>query len=115
MAATPSAGLHTLADLVAAAKKRPGQLSYASFGSGTSAHLSGEMLKTALGIDLIHVPSKGQAPALNDLLGGQVTVMFGNWPESRGHVRAGKLAALGMATAQRAKAAPDLPTLTEQA
>lgn len=114
LAAAPGAGLRTLADLVAAAKKRPGQLSYASFGNGTSAHLSGEMLKAALGLDLIHVPYKGQAPALNDLLGGQVTVMFGNWPEFRGHVRAGKLAALGMATLQRSKAAPDLPTLAEQ-
>ena len=114
LAAHPATGIRTVADLVAAAKKAPGQLSYASFGNGTSAHLSGEMLKAALGIDLIHVPYKGQAPALNDLLGGQVTLMFGNWPELRAHVRAGKLLALGMATAQRSTYAPDLPTLAEQ-
>ena len=114
LAVHPSSGLRTLADLVAAAKKAPGRLSYASFGNGTSAHLSGEMLKAAAGIDLIHVPYKGQAPALNDLLGGQVTVMFGNWPEFRGHVKGGKLVALGMATAQRSTHAPDVPTLAEQ-
>ena len=114
LAAHPGSGLRTLADLVAAAKKAPGRLSYASFGNGTSAHLSGEMLKSAAGIDLIHVPYKGQAPALNDLLGGQVTVMFGNWPEFRGHVKGGKLVALGMATAQRSTHAPDVPTLAEQ-
>ena len=114
LAAHPGSGLRTLADLVAAAKKAPGRLSYASFGNGTSAHLSGEMLKAAAGIDLIHVPYKGQAPALNDLLGGQVTVMFGNWPEFRGHVKAGRLVALGMATAQRSTHAPEVPTLAEQ-
>jgi tripartite-type tricarboxylate transporter receptor subunit TctC len=73
LAVHASSGMKTLADLVAAAKKSPGTLSYASFGNGTSAHLSGEMLKAAAGIDLIHVPYKGQAPALADLLGGQVT------------------------------------------
>ncbi|OYU99862.1 MAG: LacI family transcriptional regulator [Burkholderiales bacterium PBB5] len=113
--ATPAGtGWRTLADLVAAARRQPGQLGYASFGNGTSAHLSGEMLKAALGIDLIHVPYKGQAPALNDLLGGQVALMFGNWPEFRGHVASGKLVALGMATAQRSPLAPALPTLAEQ-
>lgn len=114
LAVNASIGFKTLADLVAAAKQSPGKLSYASFGNGTSAHLSGEMLKAAAGIDLIHVPYKGQAPALADLLGGNVSVMFGNWPEFRGHVKSGKLAALGMATAQRSIYAPDLPTLAEQ-
>lgn len=114
LATHPGSGFSNLADLVAAAKKAPGKLSYASFGNGTSAHLSGEMLKAATGIDLIHVPYKGQAPALADLLGGQVTVMFGNWPEFRGHVKSGKLVALGMATAQRSTYAPSVPTLAEQ-
>lgn len=114
LAAHPASGWRSLADLVAAAKKSPGKLSYASFGNGTSAHLSGAMLEAALGVDLIHVPYKGQAPALNDLLGGQVSVMFGNWPEFRSHVRAGKLVALGMATAKRSTYAPDIPTLAEQ-
>ena len=114
LAAHPGSGWRNLADLLAAARKAPGRYSYASFGNGTSAHLSGEMLKAAAGIDLIHVPYKGQAPALNDLLGGQVQLMFGNWPEFRGHVKAGKLVALGMATLQRSVYAPEVPTLAEQ-
>ncbi len=114
LAAHPGLGVKTLAEFLALARKQPGRLSYASFGNGTSAHLSGEMLKAAAGVDLIHVPYKGQAPALADLLGGQVSVMFGNWPEFRGHVRAGKLVALGMATQGRSAHAPDLPTLAEQ-
>ncbi|TXI71439.1 MAG: tripartite tricarboxylate transporter substrate binding protein [Limnohabitans sp.] len=114
LAAHPALGVRTVAEFVALAKKQPGKLSYASFGNGTSAHLSGEMLKAALGIDLIHVPYKGQAPALADLLGGQISVMFGNWPEFRGHVRSGKLVALGMATLKRSVYAPDVPTLAEQ-
>jgi len=114
LAAHPGLGIKTLADLKALALKQPGRLSYASFGNGTSAHLSGEMLKAGLGVDLIHVPYKGQAPALSDLLGGQVSVMFGNWPEFRNQVRAGKLVAVGMATAARSVYAPEVPTLAEQ-
>ena len=114
LAAHPGLGVKTLAEFVALARRKPGQLSYASFGNGSSAHLSGEMLKTAAGIELIHVPYKGQAPALSDLLGGQVSVMFGNWPEFRGHVRASKLVALGMATNGRSAQAADIPTLAEQ-
>lgn len=114
LATHPDSGLRTLSDLRMQARRRPGMLSYASFGSGTSAHLSGELLKQQLGVDLIHVPYKGQGPALADLLGGQVSVMFGNWPEFRGHVQSGKLVALGMATAQRSVYAPEIPTLAEQ-
>ncbi|MDQ7957337.1 MAG: tripartite tricarboxylate transporter substrate binding protein [Pseudomonadota bacterium] len=114
LATHPGSGLKTIADLRAAAKARPGSISYASFGSGTSAHLSGALLAQQMGIELIHVPYKGQGPALTDLLGGQVTVMFGNWPEFRGHVQSGKLVALGMATKQRSVYAPDIPTLAEQ-
>jgi tripartite-type tricarboxylate transporter receptor subunit TctC len=110
----PGSGLKTLADVVHAARKNPGSLSFASFGQGTSAHLAGEMPKASLGVDLTHVPYKGQAPALADVLGGQVTMMFGNWPEFRGHVQSGKLHALGMATARRSPHAPTLATLTEQ-
>jgi tripartite-type tricarboxylate transporter receptor subunit TctC len=72
------------------------------------------MLKTALGVDITHIPYKGQAPALADLLGGQVAMMFGNWPEFRTHVEAGKLVPLGMATAKRSAYAPNIPTLGEQ-
>jgi len=114
LATHPGSGLKTVADIVAQVKAgKP--LSYASFGNGTSAHLAGEMLKTALNApDIVHVPYKGQAPALADLLGGQVSMMFGNWPEFRSHVASGKLVAVGMATAQRSHYAPDIPTLAEQ-
>ena len=113
LATYPTSGLKTVADIVAQAKAGK-KLSYASFGQGTSAHLAGEMLNSQLGLDLVHVPYKGQAPALNDLLGGQVSMMFGNWPEFRGHVEAGKLVAIGMATAKRSVYAPNIPTLAEQ-
>jgi len=114
LATHPGSGLKTVTNLIAAAKKQPGKLSYASFGAGTSAHISGAMLEAQAGIEMIHVPYKGQAPALNDLIGGQVTVMFGNWPEFRQHVQSGKLVALGMATARRSPLAPQIPTLAEQ-
>ncbi|MGB3067444.1 MAG: tripartite tricarboxylate transporter substrate binding protein [Ottowia sp.] len=113
LATHPSSGLKTVADIVSQAKAGK-KLSYASFGNGTSAHLAGEMLKTQLGLDIVHVPYKGQAPALADLLGGQVSMMFGNWPEFRSHVQSGKLVAVGMATAARSVYAPDIPTLAEQ-
>ena len=114
LATGAGSGFKTLAELVAYSRKNPGKLSYASFGNGTSPHLSGEMLKAQLGLDIVHVPYKGQAPALNDLLGGQVALMFGNWPEFRGHVQSGKLVALGMATVKRSVFAPNIPTLAEQ-
>ena len=114
LASHPGSGIRTIADLRVAAQKPGARLSYASFGSGTSAHLAGEMLREQTGLDLTHIPYKGQAPALNDLLGGQVTLMFGNWPEFRGHVQQGKLVAVGMATARRTPQAPDIPTLAEQ-
>ena len=113
LATHPASGLKTVADIKAQAQAGK-KLSYASFGQGTSAHLAGEMLRSQLGVDVVHVPYKGQAPALNDLLGGQVSMMFGNWPEFRGHVEAGKLVAIGMATARRSVYAPHIPTLTEQ-
>ena len=113
LATHPASGLKNVADIVAQVKASK-KLSYASFGNGTSAHLAGEMLKSQLGVDIVHVPYKGQAPALADLLGGQVSMMFGNWPEFRGHVQSGKLVAIGMATAQRSQYAPDIPTLAEQ-
>jgi tripartite-type tricarboxylate transporter receptor subunit TctC len=113
LATHPGSGLKSVADIALQAKAGQ-KLSYASFGAGTSAHLAGEMLKSQLGVDVVHVPYKGQAPALADLLGGQVSMMFGNWPEFRNHVQAGKLVAIGMATAQRSVYAPAIPTLAEQ-
>ncbi|MDQ2928085.1 MAG: tripartite tricarboxylate transporter substrate binding protein [Pseudomonadota bacterium] len=114
LATFPGSGFTTLAELAAFARKNPGKLSFASFGNGTSAHLSGEMLRLQLGLDMVHVPYKGQAPALTDLLGGQVSMMFGNWPEFRPQIQAGKLVAIGMATLRRTAYAPGVPTLAEQ-
>ncbi len=114
LATHPGSGIKTLADITALARSKPGSLSYASFGNGTSAHLAGEMLKNQLGLDIVHIPYKGQGPAMTDLIGGQVTLMFGNWPEFRAQVQAGKLHALGMATARRSQYAPNIPTLAEQ-
>ncbi len=114
LATHPGSGIKTLADLRTVAKAKPGTLSFASFGNGTSAHLSGEMLKAQMDLDIVHVPYKGQGPALTDLLGGQVTMMFGNWPEFRSHVESGKLAAIGMATAKRSVYAPAISTLADQ-
>jgi len=106
----PGTGLRTLQDL----KTTTMRLSYGSFGAGTSPHLSGEALKRQLGLDMVHVPYKGQAPALADLLGGQIPLVFGVWPECRAHIRAGRMVPLGMATTQRSVYAPDIPTLAEQ-
>jgi tripartite-type tricarboxylate transporter receptor subunit TctC len=112
LAIHPSVKARNLRELVALSQKE--KLSYGSFGNGTSAHLSGELLRILAGVQAVHVPYKGQAPALNDLLGGQISMMFGNWPEFQSHIRAGKLVALGMATRQRSVFAPDIPTLAEQ-
>jgi tripartite-type tricarboxylate transporter receptor subunit TctC len=97
------------------AKHVPGKpLSYASFGQGTSAHLAGEMLKAQLGVDLVHIPYKGQAPALADLLGGQVAMMFGNWPEFRGAHAGWQAGATRHGDGTRSVYAPQVPTLAEQ-
>ena len=114
LATHPGSGLKKLSDLKALSAAAADKISYASFGNGTSAHLSGAALAQQMGMNWVHVPYKGQAPALSDLLGGQVTLMFGNWPEFRSHVQSGKLVALGMATIKRSVYAPDIPTLAEQ-
>ena len=114
LATHPGSGLRSLADLKKAALAQPGKLSYASFGNGTSAHLSGALLCQMMGINMVHVPYKGQGPAMTDLIGGQVTLMFGNWAEFHGQIDNGKLVALGMATRERSRFAPDWPTLAEQ-
>src|SRR5687767_8889624 len=91
LAAHPSVAPATLKELIAYAKKNPGKLTYASFGNGTTAHFAGEMLKTMAGVQMVHVPYKGQGPALADLLAGNVDVMFGNLPDFLPHIRGGKL------------------------
>jgi tripartite-type tricarboxylate transporter receptor subunit TctC len=110
----PSVPAATLKEFVEYAKKNPGRLSYASFGNGTTAHFAGEILKTMAGIDMVHVPYKGQGPALADVLAGQVNAMFCNLPECLPQIRGGKLKAYGTTYAERAPLAPDLPTIAEQ-
>ena len=103
----------TVKDLLALAKARPGQLAYASGGTGTSNHLSWEMLRFYTGIELVHVPFKGTGPALASVLGGQVPMMFSNMLPAMPHVRSGKLVGLAVTSATRSAAAPDLPTVAE--
>jgi tripartite-type tricarboxylate transporter receptor subunit TctC len=93
--------------------KREGKMSFASSGSGTSIHVSGELFKSMTGIDMVHIPYKGRAIAIPDLLGGRVTMMFDNMPSSLPLVREGKLRALGVTSLKRAAAAPEIPTLDE--
>jgi tripartite-type tricarboxylate transporter receptor subunit TctC len=93
--------------------KKEGKMTFASSGSGTSIHVSGELFKSLTGIDMTHIPYKGRASAIPDLLGGRVTMMFDNMPSSLPLVREGKLRALGVTSAKRAAAAPDIPTIAE--
>jgi len=109
----PGSPLKTLADVVAAAKKKPGELAYASAGNGTISHLLGAMLATSAGIDLQHIPYKGVAPAINDVLGGQVPLAFASLPSALTYMKAGKLQSIAISSAKRSPAAPDVPTLAE--
>ncbi len=109
----PSVPARNVKELIALAKSKPGELAYASAGNGTSQHLSGELFKKMTGVDMIHVPYKGNAPAVTDLVGGQVQVMFDNIPVSLQQVRAGKLRALAVTGPRRSPVLPDLPTLSE--
>ena len=99
--------------LTALAKSKPGQLSFASGGAGAGAHLSGELYKHQAGVDIVHVPYKGNAPALNDLLGGHVNIMFDTITTSLPHVKSGQLKALATTGATRSPLAPDIPTMIE--
>jgi tripartite-type tricarboxylate transporter receptor subunit TctC len=109
----PSINVTSVAELVEYAKKHPGKLRYASGGNGTSQHLAGELFRTMTGTSVLHVPYKGAAPALADLLGGQVDFMFDNLPTALPHVRAGKVRGLAVTTGTRSPLAPDLRTMTE--
>jgi tripartite-type tricarboxylate transporter receptor subunit TctC len=100
-------------ELIAYAKARPGQLNFASAGNGGPTHLTGELLKTSAAIDIVHVPYKGNAAALLDLVAGRVQMMFSNMLTAMPHVRAGKLRAIGISSAKRSPQAPDLPTIAE--
>ena len=104
----------SLGELIDLAKRSPGKLSYGSFGNGTTAHFAGEMLKTQAGIFVVHIPYRGQGPALTDLIGGNIDLMFGNLPDFLPHIRTGKLKALGTTYLTRAPLAPEIPTIAEQ-
>jgi tripartite-type tricarboxylate transporter receptor subunit TctC len=113
MDVTPSLPVHTVAEFVAYAKARPGKVNMASSGIGTSVHLSGELFKAMAGIDMVHVPYRGSAPALTDVIGGQVDVIFNNMPSSISFVQSGKVRALAVTTAERTPLWPDVPTVAE--
>ncbi|CAN7207683.1 tripartite tricarboxylate transporter substrate binding protein [Variovorax paradoxus] len=109
----PSVPAKNLGELVALAKKEPGKLNYASLGNGTAAHLGMEMLKSEAGVDITHVPYKGSAPAVSDLLAGQVQMMVDGLPSALPHVKAGKLRAIALTSLHRAPSLPGLPTIAE--
>lgn len=109
----PSVPAKSVRELVSLATARPGQLNYASAGNGTSSHLAGELFKRLAGIDMTHVPYKGSAPGMADLLGGHVQLTFDPLPSSLPHVRAGRLRALGVTTVKRSQAIPELVTISE--
>ena len=108
-----SVPVRTVKEFIAYAKKRPGELYYSSAGNGSQPHLTAELFKSMTGTQLAHVPYKGAPPAMMDLLGGQVALTFATAPSAVPHVKAGKLRALGVSTAQRIAALPDVPTIAE--
>jgi tripartite-type tricarboxylate transporter receptor subunit TctC len=113
IAAHPSLGVSDLKGFIAAAKAKPGQITFATSGAGSPGHLAGELLKRMAGIDITHVPYKGGAPAINDTLAGQVNAMFATVPTAVPHIRAGKLRAIAVTTTKRSVALPDTPTVAE--
>jgi len=113
MAVNPSVPANTVPEFIAYAKANPGKVTMASSGSGGPPHIAGELFKMMTGVDMVHVPYRGIAPALNDLLGGQVQVTFASMPSSIEYIRAGKLRALAVTTATRSVALPDVPTVGE--
>ncbi len=113
MEVNPLVPAKTVQELIDYAKANPGKVNMASSGNGTSIHLSGELFKMMTGINMLHVPYRGSAPALTDLIGGQVQLMFDNMPSSIEHIRAGKLRALAVTTAMRSPALPEVPTVAE--
>ncbi len=110
----PSVPARSLIEFIALAKSKPGALNYASPGNGSGPHLAAELLKSMAGIDLVHVPFNGVAPAMNAVLGGQVQMFFAQSSAALQHVKAGNVVALGVASAKRIASAPDLATLAEQ-
>ena len=109
----PSFPAKTVAELIAYAKANPGKISHASAGIGSSSHLAGELFKVMTGVDIVHIPYRGNAPALTDLLAGQVQLGFDSLPSTIEYIRAGRLRPLGVSTAMRSRALPDVPTISE--
>jgi tripartite-type tricarboxylate transporter receptor subunit TctC len=110
----PKVAAHSVAELIALAKAEPGKLNFASGGVGTTPHMAGELFRLIAGINVVHVAYRGEAPAINDLIGGQVPMMFSNLSAVIGQVRAGSLRALAVASPKRSPTAPEIPTLAEQ-
>jgi tripartite-type tricarboxylate transporter receptor subunit TctC len=106
-------GINTVADLIRVAKAHPGKLNVASSGNGTSIHLAAELFKTMTGAFMVHIPYRGSGPALIDLMGGQMDLMFDNLPSSMPHIKSGRLKALAVTSSVRSAALPDLPTVEE--
>jgi tripartite-type tricarboxylate transporter receptor subunit TctC len=113
MAINPQVPAKTVAEFIAYAKANPGKINAASGGTGTAVHLAAELFKTMGGVDLVHVPYRGLAPALTDLISGQVQLMFGDMPSSIQHIRSGSIRALAVTTAARSAVMSDLPTVAE--
>jgi tripartite-type tricarboxylate transporter receptor subunit TctC len=113
MLVNPSIGPESVSEFIAYARINPGKVNFGSGGTGTSSHMAGELFRAKTAVSMVHLPYRGEAPALNDLIGGQIQVMFGNMSSSIEFVRAGKLRALAVTTAARAKSLPDVPTVEE--
>ncbi|KOC20521.1 LacI family transcriptional regulator [Comamonas testosteroni] len=113
LVAHPSQPFKTVKEMMAYAKANPGKLNFGSSGSGSSIHLSGELFKSMTRLDMVHVPYKGSAPAITDLLGNQIAIMFDNMPSAIQHVRSGKLRPIAVTTAKRSPELPDVPTVAE--
>ena len=109
----PSVPARTVKEFITLAKARPGQINFASSGSGTTLHMSGELFKMLTGVDIVHVPYKGSAQAITDLIAGHVSVMWDNLPASMPYIKASRLRAVAITTAQRYPGLPDLPTVAE--
>ena len=113
LVANPNQPFKSVKDLIAYAKANPGKVNFGSSGNGSSIHLSGELFKSLAKVDMVHVPYKGSAPAVTDLLGNQIAIMFDNLPSVIPHVRSGKLRAIAITTAKRSPELPDVPTIAE--
>jgi tripartite-type tricarboxylate transporter receptor subunit TctC len=113
MEVNPSVPAKTVPEFIAYAKANPGKINFASSGNGSTIHMSGELFKMMTGVDIVHVPYRGSAQALTDMLGGQVQVMFDNVPTSLEHIRSGKLRPLAVTTSMRSEVLPDVPTMAD--